>query len=112
MKKTVSTSFGIFAVALAGIGVWWAVYTHNIQAELDKFVAEKQKQKLVQHVPLERLLLESDSPVLGPDKEQRNEPQNVWLSCLHIAAIKGVPVEAVAHITTANAQQLFPRAFA
>src|SRR6266704_533756 len=50
-----------------------------------------------QRVPRERLLLESDSPVLGPDKEQRNEPQNVWLSCLHIAAIKGVPVEAVAH---------------
>lgn len=75
-------------------------------------VRSPQKQKLVQHVPLERLLLESDSPVLGPDKEQRNEPQNVWLSCRHIAAIKGVPVEEVAHITTANAQQLFPRAFA
>lgn len=75
-------------------------------------VRSPQKQKLVQHVPLDRLLLESDSPVLGPDKEQRNEPQNVWLSCLHIAAIKGVPVEEVAAITTANAQRLFPRAFA
>jgi Tat protein secretion system quality control protein TatD with DNase activity len=42
---------------------------------------------------------------------QRNEPQNVWLSCLQSAAIKGVLVEEVAHITTTNAQQLFPRAF-
>lgn len=75
-------------------------------------VRSPQKQKLVQHLPLDRLLLESDAPVLGPDKTQRNEPQNVWLSCLQIAAIKGVPVEEVATITTANARRLFPRAFA
>jgi TatD DNase family protein len=75
-------------------------------------VRSPQKQKLVQHLPLERLLLESDSPVLGPEKDQRNEPCNVWLACLQIAAIKGVPVEEVAHVTTANAQRLFPRAFA
>jgi TatD DNase family protein len=59
----------------------------------------------------ERLLLESNAPVLGPDKEQRNEPQNVWLSCLQSTASKSMPVEEVAHITTTNAQQLFPRAF-
>ena len=74
-------------------------------------VRSPQKQKLVRHLPLEHLLLESDSPVLGPDKDVRNEPCNVWVSCREIAAIKGVSVEEVAETTTANARRLFPRAF-
>lgn len=72
-------------------------------------VRSPQKQKLVRHLPLERLLLESDAPVLGPDKDQRNEPCNVWVACSAIAAIKGVPAEDVARITTDNARRLFPR---
>ena len=75
-------------------------------------VRSPQKQKLVRHLPLEHLLLESDAPVLGPEKDVRNEPCNVWLSCQHIAAIKGMTVEEVARTTTANARRLFPRAFA
>lgn len=71
-----------------------------------------QKQKLVRHLPLDRLLLESDAPVLAPVKGERNEPGNVWISCEQIAAIKGLPVEAVAQVTTENARRLFPRAFA
>jgi len=74
-------------------------------------VRSPQKQKLVRHLPLERLLLESDAPVLGPEKDVRNEPCNVWLSCRHVAAIKGLPVDEVARATTANAKRLFPRAF-
>ena len=75
-------------------------------------VRSPQKQKLVRHLPLEHLLLESDAPVLGPEKDVRNEPCNVWLSCRQVAAIKGVPVEEAARMTTANARRLFPRAFA
>jgi TatD DNase family protein len=75
-------------------------------------VRSPQKQKLVRHLDLDRLLLESDSPVLGPEREQRNEPCNVWLACEHIAMLKGVSAEEVAHITTSNARSLFPRAFA
>ena len=70
-----------------------------------------QKQKLVRHLPLEHLLLESDSPVLGPHKDVRNEPCNVRVSCREIAALKGVSEEEVAETTTANARRLFPRAF-
>lgn len=75
-------------------------------------VRSPQKQKLARLLPLERLLLESDAPVLGPDKSQRNEPCNVWLACAQIATIKGRPIEEVARVTTANARRLFPRAFA
>ena len=96
---------GKAATARAGIE---AGYAFSIPPSI---VRSPQKQKLVRHLPLEHLLLESDAPVLGPEKDVRNEPCNVWLSCQHIAAIKGVPVEDVARITTANARRLFPRAF-
>ncbi len=75
-------------------------------------VRSRQKQKLVRFLPLERLLLESDAPVLGPDPTLRNEPKNVRVACQAIADLKGVAPDEVAHRTTANARRLFPRAFA
>lgn len=75
-------------------------------------VRSAQKQKLVRALPLERLLVETDSPVLGPDPTQRNEPKNTAVACRAIAELKGVPAEEVARITTANARALFPKAFA
>jgi len=75
-------------------------------------VRSPQKQKLVRHVPLDCLLLETDSPVLGPDPDTRNEPANVAVACRAVAELKGVSPETVADITTANARRLFPRAFA
>ena len=75
-------------------------------------VRSPQKQKLVRYLPLECLLLETDSPVLGPDPSLRNEPMNVTIACRAVADLKGVPPEEIARITTANARRLFPRAFA
>ncbi len=74
-------------------------------------VRSVQKQKLVRALPLERLLLETDSPVLGPDPGARNEPRNLRIACEAVADLKGVPFEEVAERTTANARQLFPLAF-
>jgi TatD DNase family protein len=74
-------------------------------------VRSPQKQKLIQHLPLECLLLETDSPVLGPDPAVRNEPRNVTIACDAVAALKGVPAGEVALTTTDNARRLFPRAF-
>lgn len=71
-----------------------------------------QKQKLVRSLPLERILLETDSPVLGPDPGLRNEPMNVTIACRAVADLKGLPPEDVARTTTENARRLFPRAFA
>ena len=75
-------------------------------------VRSPQKQKLVRRLPLDSLLLETDSPVLGPDPATRNEPANVAAACRAIAELKGVSPETVARVTTDNARRLFPRAFA
>jgi len=70
-------------------------------------VRSSQKQKLVRTLPLEALALETDSPVLGPDREARNEPANVVHSLERIAEIKRRAVEEVRAVTTANARRLF-----
>ena len=70
-------------------------------------VRSEQKQKLVRAVPIENLLLESDAPALGPEKGQRNVPENVLISAREIARIKELSIEEVAKITTKNAKELF-----
>ncbi|HVS66765.1 MAG TPA: TatD family hydrolase [Thermoanaerobaculia bacterium] len=70
-------------------------------------VRSQQKRKLVERLPLECLLLETDSPVLGPTREERNEPRNLRVSLEAIAEIKGLAEEAVAEATIENARRLF-----
>ncbi|RUS32331.1 hypothetical protein BC938DRAFT_475715 [Jimgerdemannia flammicorona] len=54
-----------------------------------------QKQSLVAALPLSHLLLETDSPALGPEKGVDNEPANIVVSAREIARIKGVEFEEV-----------------
>ncbi|MDX1385177.1 MAG: TatD family hydrolase [Thermoanaerobaculia bacterium] len=70
-------------------------------------VRSRQKQKLVQRLPLNRILLETDSPVLGPDRESRNEPANVRISLAAIAEIKDVSEEEVVEAVVASQSALF-----
>ncbi|KAM4632963.1 putative deoxyribonuclease tatdn3 isoform 2-T2 [Polymixia lowei] len=70
----------------------------------------QQRAKLIKQIPLEHICLETDSPALGPDKEVRNEPSNIVLSCQYIAMVKGLSPETVQHATTHNAYRLFPKA--
>jgi len=60
-------------------------------------------------VPLERILLETDCPYLAPvpHRGQRNEPAYIPLIAATLAEVKGVPVEEIARVTTANAERLF-----
>lgn len=66
-----------------------------------------QKQKLVEKLPLESLLLETDSPVLGPVRGERNVPVNVFESARMIAKIKGLGLERVLERTTRTALEFF-----
>jgi TatD DNase family protein len=61
-------------------------------------------------VPLDRLLIETDSPYLSPEpvrKIRRNEPAHVVYTCQCLAEVRGVPVDVVATATTSNARRLF-----
>ena len=64
---------------------------------------------LVKSLPLERLLLETDSPFLAPEphRSKRNEPAYVNYIAQKIADIKGCAVQEVARVTTDNAKDLF-----
>lgn len=70
-------------------------------------VRSRQKQKLVKQLPLSAILVETDSPVLGPEAGVRNEPANLMVSIRAISQIKGVPVEDVVQAARRNAQQLY-----
>ena len=65
--------------------------------------------KVVEELPTELLLLETDSPYLTPvpHRGKRNEPAYVEHVCRKIAEIKGTTLEHVDSITTANAKQIF-----
>jgi TatD DNase family protein len=70
-------------------------------------VRSRQKQKLVRHLPLSALLVETDSPVLGPVAGVRNEPANLSTAIEAIAALKELAPEAVADALVANTQSLY-----
>jgi TatD DNase family protein len=59
--------------------------------------------------PLERVLVETDSPYLTPHpfRGRRNEPKQVALVAAKLAELRNRPVEEIAEITTNNARSLF-----
>jgi len=70
-------------------------------------VRSRQKQKLVKQLPLSCLLIETDSPVLGPTPRERNEPANICQSARAIAELKDISEEEVVAAVTDNTEQLY-----
>lgn len=64
---------------------------------------------VVRKVPLERMLVETDSPYLtpAPHRGKRNEPAYVRLVAETVAKVKVLSLEEVAHATTKNTRELF-----
>lgn len=60
-------------------------------------------------VPLERILVETDSPYLAPPpfRGKRNEPRHVAITARHIAELRQMPFEDLADATWRNATTLF-----
>lgn len=72
-----------------------------------RIATSEQKKALVRRLPLEALLIETDSPWLGPDRNTLNEPRNAWYSVEWIARIKNVSPERVIEQTLRNACEVF-----
>ena len=63
----------------------------------------------VAKIPLDRLVVETDSPYLTPMpyRGQRNEPAYVKFTAEKVAEVKGIPLEELALATTGNARKFF-----
>lgn len=92
-------------VAQAAMGLGFYISFSGIVT----FRSAKDLQAVARAVPLERMLIETDSPYLAPVpyRGKMNEPAFVPHVAAFIAALKDVPVEQVAQQTTDNFFSLF-----
>jgi TatD DNase family protein len=67
----------------------------------------EQKQKLAKKLPLSCLLIETDSPVLGPVALERNEPANAWVALKTIAELRGITADETAEAVANNTRCLY-----
>lgn len=65
--------------------------------------------EVARFVPLDRLLIETDSPYLAPVpfRGKTNNPSYVPYVAAQLATLRGLPVEQIAAVTTANFENLF-----
>lgn len=73
------------------------------------FKKNAELRELAKSVPLDRLLVETDSPYLAPQPQRgkRNEPAFVKHTAECLAEVHGKMLDEMAAITTANAKRLF-----
>ena len=64
---------------------------------------------VVAEIPLDRVLVETDSPYLSPEpyRGKTNEPSRVRIIAEKLAEIKNIPFEEIAKYTHENASELF-----
>ena len=75
------------------------------------FQNAKKLQEAAAYIPLENILLETDSPYLAPvpNRGKRNSSKNLPFVAQKIAEIKGISYEEVVSVTEQNAKRLFFR---
>ena len=73
------------------------------------FKSAKELQETCKQVPLERMLIETDSPYLAPIPYRGKTNEPAWVSKVgeFIADLKGVPIEVLANQTTNNFFECF-----
>lgn len=73
------------------------------------FKSAKDLQEVARHLPIERMLIETDSPYLAPTphRGKMNQPGYVRHVAEFIATLRGISVEEVARATTENFHKLF-----
>lgn len=68
--------------------------------------------KELEDIPMEMIMLETDAPYLTPTpfRGTRNDSSRIPLIAAKVAEIKGISIEEVAKVTSANAIRLFDKA--
>ncbi len=96
-----------FAAACLDLGLFIS-FAGNVTYSNKKFDSLRTVAKMV---PAERLLVETDSPYLTPQryrgKLNRNEPVHVMETATFLAALRGTSLDQLAAATSANARRLF-----
>jgi len=90
----------------------WALIERGFLIGVDApitYPASSSLRALLAHLPLESLVLETDSPYLPPQdhRGRRNEPTHIPTIAQTLADIKHIPIEKIGETTTANAQRLY-----
>ena len=73
------------------------------------FKNSKNASEIINMVPLDKILIETDSPYLSPEpnRGKRNDSRNVKYMAEKIASVKNISLEEVARITYKNACKIF-----
>ena len=73
------------------------------------FKNSKNAEEIIKMVPLEKMLIETDSPYLSPEplRGKRNDSRNVKYIAQKIAEVRGVSLEEIAKVTYENAKRIF-----
>lgn len=76
---------------------------------ISTFTKDEAQKQLFAHIPLEKMLLETDAPFLTPAPKRGtvNEPAFVRYVAMHHATIRGISPEEIANVTSTNASTLF-----
>ncbi|HJP81083.1 MAG TPA: TatD family hydrolase [Candidatus Saccharimonadales bacterium] len=76
---------------------------------ISTFTKDAKQQEMFAHIPLDRMLLETDAPFLTPAplRGKVNEPAFVAYVAQFHAEKRGISLEELAQATTANAEHLF-----
>jgi TatD DNase family protein len=76
------------------------------------FTRALQIRRLAVELPLDSIVLETDSPDIAPawkEKGQANEPSEVYEIAAHLAHLRGCPVDTIVSVTSAATQRALPR---
>ncbi len=73
------------------------------------FKNSKNANEIIEKIPLDKIVIETDSPYLTPEpnRGKRNEPKNVKYVAEKIAEVKKIDIENVAKITYENTKKLY-----
>lgn len=93
------------AISALDLGMYIS-FAGNLTFKRNQYLRE-----LIRAIPIDKLLLETDSPYLTPEPKrgQPNNPANIEHIYACAAAARNISVDKIVHAVRANTQQLFPR---